>query len=283
MADTQRSAYERVQLARSKDRPNIQDYIDHLFTDFFEQRGDRASMDDGSIVGGIAMLGDRPVTVIGHRKGKTLEENVRCNFGMPQPEGYRKSLRLMREVGEGTPLGRVLGSGAGITGKVFGCLRVPVAKNQAMPAYDPRAVKGVGVTYAVSPQGADHTSGNTVKSPVKQHLKDGQETVSRNAQVGFTVMDNLGLCILASGGIGDLGVVADLLKARWGVETTPERLRREAWETVLLERGFNRRAGFTPAHDRLPEFFEEEINPANGQVFDVPEDTLRRVYDEPPA
>lgn len=208
---------------------------------------------------------------------------VAMNAGLAAFGDREAALRLMREVGEGTPLGRVLGSGAGITGKVFGCLRVPVAKNQAMPAYDPRAVKGVGVTYAVSPQGADHTSGNTVKSPVKQHLKDGQETVSRNAQVGFTVMDNLGLCILASGGIGDLGVVADLLKARWGVETTPERLRREAWETVLLERGFNRRAGFTPAHDRLPEFFEEEINPANGQVFDVPEDTLRRVYDEPPA
>ena len=208
---------------------------------------------------------------------------VAMNAGLAAFGAREAALRLMREVGEGTPLGRVLGSGAGITGKVFGCLRVPVAKNQAMPAYDPRAVKGVGVTYAVSPQGADHTSGNTVKSPVKQHLKDGQETVSRNAQVGFTVMDNLGLCILASGGIGDLGVVADLLKARWGVETTPERLRREAWETVLLERGFNRRAGFTPAHDRLPEFFEEEINPANGQVFDVPEDTLRRVYDEPPA
>lgn len=208
---------------------------------------------------------------------------VAMNAGLAAFGDREAALRLMREVGEGTPLGRVLGSGAGITGKVFGCLRVPVAKNQAMPAYDPRAVKGVGVTYAVSPQGADHTSGNTVKSPVKQHLKDGQETVSRNAQVGFTVMDNLGLCILASGGIGDLGVVADLLKARWGVETTPERLRREAWETVLLERGFNRRAGFTPAHDRLPEFFEEEINPANGQVFDVPEDTLRRIYDEPPA
>ena len=208
---------------------------------------------------------------------------VAMNAGLAAFGDREAALRLMREVGEGTPLGRVLGSGAGITGKVFGCLRVPVAKNQAMPAYDPRAIKGVGVTYAVSPQGADHTSGNTVKSPVKQHLKDGQETVSRNAQVGFTVMDDLGLCILASGGIGDLGVVADLLKARWGVETTPERLRREAWETVLLERGFNRRAGLTPAHDRLPEFFEEEINPANGQVFDVPEDTLRRVYDEPPA
>ena len=208
---------------------------------------------------------------------------VAMNAGLAAFGDREAALRLMREVGEGTPLGRVLGSGAGITGKVFGCLRVPVAKNQAMPAYDPRAIKGVGVTYAVSPQGADHTSGNTVKAPVKQHLKDGQETVSRNAQVGFTVMDNLGLCILASGGIGALGVVADLLKARWGVETTPERLRREAWETVLLERGFNRRAGLPPAHDRLPEFFEEEINPANGQVFDVPEDTLRRVYDEPPA
>ncbi len=208
---------------------------------------------------------------------------VAMNAGLTAFGDREAALRLMREVGEGTPLGRVLGSGAGITGKVFGCLRVPVAKNQAMPAYDPRAIKGVGVTYAVSPQGADHTSGNTVKSPVKQHLKDGQETVSRNAQVGFTVMDNLGLCILASGGIGDLGVVADLLKARWGVETPPERLRRAAWGPVLLVRGVNRRAGLTPAHDRLPEFFEEEINPANGQVFDVPEDTLRRVYDEPPA
>ena len=97
MAEVIRSAYERVQLARSKERPNIQDYIDHLFTDFFEQRGDRSSMDDGSIVGGIALLGNRPVTVIGHRKGKTLEENVRCNFGMPQPEGYRKAMRLMRQ------------------------------------------------------------------------------------------------------------------------------------------------------------------------------------------
>lgn len=208
---------------------------------------------------------------------------VAMNAGLAAFGDREAALRLMREIGEGTPLGRVLGSGAGVTGKVFGCLRVPVAKNQAMPAYDPRAVKGVGVTYAVSPQGADHTAGNTVKSPVKQHLKEGQEKVSRNAQIGFTVMDNLGVCILASGGIGDLGVIADLLRARWGVETTPDQLQREAWETVLLERDFNRRAGFTSARDRLPEFFGKEINPANGQVFDVPEDALQRVYGEEPA
>lgn len=97
MAEIQRTAYERVQLARDKNRPNVEQYIRNLFTDFFEQRGDRASMDDGSIVGGIALLGNRPVTVIGHRKGCTLEENVRCNFGMPQPEGYRKAMRLMRQ------------------------------------------------------------------------------------------------------------------------------------------------------------------------------------------
>ena len=97
MTESTRTAYERVQLARDKDRPNIREYIEHLFTDFFEQRGDRGDMDDRSIVGGIAMLGDTPVTVIGHMKGHTLEENVACNFGMPQPEGYRKAMRLMRQ------------------------------------------------------------------------------------------------------------------------------------------------------------------------------------------
>lgn len=207
---------------------------------------------------------------------------VAMEMGLASFGDSEGALRLMREVGEGTSLGRILGSGAGITGKVLGCTRVPVAKNQALAAYDPRAVKGVGVTYAVSPQGADHTAGNTVKSPVKQHLKDGQETVSRNAQVGFTVMDNLGMCILCSGGLGDLGVVTDLLKARWGVETTVETVRRQAWETVLLEREFNRKAGFTPAHDQLPEFFRDEPNPANGQVFDVPDEAMQTVYSETP-
>lgn len=188
------------------------------------------------------------------------------------------ALRLLREVGEGTPLGRVLASGAGITGKVFGCLRVPVVKNQSLPAYDPRAIKGVGVTYAVSPQGADHTSGNTVRSTVPQHLPEDQEIVSRTAQQGVTVMDNLGVCIMASGAYTP-DLAAELLRARWGVETTAERLRDEAWDTILLERDFNRRAGLTSAHDRLPEFFRDEVNPSNGEVFDVPETALRRVYE----
>ena len=94
---SEKTAAERVALARHPQRPNITDYIDGLFTDFFEQRGDRACREDPAILGGIALFHGRPVTVIGTRKGKTLEENLRCNFGMPGPEGYRKALRLMKQ------------------------------------------------------------------------------------------------------------------------------------------------------------------------------------------
>ena len=91
------TAAERVAIARHPQRPNITDYIDALFTGFFEQRGDRACREDAAILGGVALFHGRPVTVIGTRKGKTLEENLKCNFGMPGPEGYRKALRLMRQ------------------------------------------------------------------------------------------------------------------------------------------------------------------------------------------
>lgn len=88
---------DRVFLARHQGRPRIDEYIDVLFTDFFEQRGDRYCSDDTSIYGGIARYKGVPVTVIGHRKGSTLEENMRYRFGMPEPDGYRKALRLMRQ------------------------------------------------------------------------------------------------------------------------------------------------------------------------------------------
>ena len=91
------TAADRVFLARHPNRPHIDEYIATLFTDFFEQRGDRGCGDDPSILGGIARYKGMPVTVIGHRKGGTLEENMRYNFGMPEPEGYRKALRLMKQ------------------------------------------------------------------------------------------------------------------------------------------------------------------------------------------
>jgi len=88
---------ERVYLARLEERPKIYDFIESLFTDFFECKGDRAGKEDRSICGGIALFEGLPVTVLGHRKGRSLEENLACNFGMPGPEGYRKALRLMKE------------------------------------------------------------------------------------------------------------------------------------------------------------------------------------------
>ena len=91
------SPYDHVYLARKKTRPNVKDYIHHLFDDFIEFHGDRLYKDDGSIVGGIGMLDKQPVTIIGHLKGRTLEDNLKCNFGMSSPEGYRKALRLMKQ------------------------------------------------------------------------------------------------------------------------------------------------------------------------------------------
>ena len=91
------TAEDRVFLARHPERPHIDEIVDALFTDFFEQRGDRQCKEDAAILGGVALFHGQPVTVIGHRKGGTLEENLRCNFGMPGPEGYRKALRLMKQ------------------------------------------------------------------------------------------------------------------------------------------------------------------------------------------
>ena len=91
------TAYEKVMLIRDSQRPKIKDYTDRLFTDFTELCGDRLGGEDRSVMGGIGFFDDIPVTVIGHRKGENLEDNVKFNFGMSRPEGFRKAMRLMKE------------------------------------------------------------------------------------------------------------------------------------------------------------------------------------------
>lgn len=91
------NSHDKVYLARHKKRPKITEYVDAIFDDFFEQKGDALGKEDASIYGGIATYHGIPVTVIGHRKGNDLAENMKCNFGMPGPEGYRKALRLMKQ------------------------------------------------------------------------------------------------------------------------------------------------------------------------------------------
>ena len=97
MEDKIKTPYEKVMLARDKDRLKITDYIDALFDDFIELKGDGIAGEDSAILGGIASFHGIPVTVIGHKKGATTEENIDCNFGMASPEGYRKAARLMKQ------------------------------------------------------------------------------------------------------------------------------------------------------------------------------------------
>ena len=91
------TAWERVEISRSKERPTTLSYVQQIFDEFLELHGDRAFRDDGAVIGGIAMFGGQPVTVIGQQKGKNVKENIYRNFGMASPEGYRKALRLMKQ------------------------------------------------------------------------------------------------------------------------------------------------------------------------------------------
>ena len=97
MEDKIKTPYEKVMLARDKERLKITDYIDALFDDFIELKGDGIAGEDSAILGGIAFYHGLPVTVIGHKKGSSTEENIDCNFGMASPEGYRKAARLMKQ------------------------------------------------------------------------------------------------------------------------------------------------------------------------------------------
>jgi aldehyde:ferredoxin oxidoreductase len=211
---------------------------------------------------------------------------IGCALGVAAEAGLmawgdgERALELVREIGLGTPLGRVLGSGAAMTGAVLGIERVPVAKGQALSAYEPRAIKGTGVTYATSPQGGDHTCGLTIRAKVDHLDPSVQIAVSRNAQINMAGYDTLGACIFAGFGFStNFPVIADLLNARYGWQVGSDILGVLGRETIQLEREFNTRAGFTRADDRLPEWMTREPLPPHNTVFDVPDEELDQVFD----
>ena len=190
-----------------------------------------------------------------------------------------RALELLREIRQGTPLGRILGHGAAMAGKVLGVLRVPVVKGQAMSAYDPRAIKGTGTTYVTSPQGADHTAGNTVRAKLDHLDPKVQAAASRASQVTMAGFDTLGACIFAGFGfMVEPAVIPDLLNARYGWQVGPDILQVLGKETISLEREFNRRAGFTTVHDRIPEYMRTEPLPPHNAVYDVPEEDLDGIF-----
>ena len=188
---------------------------------------------------------------------------------------------LLDEIRRGTPLGRVLGSGAAVVGRVFGVERVPAVKGQAMSGYEPRSIKGTGVTYATSPQGADHTCGLTIRAKVNHLDPAGQVELSRTAQFNMAGYDTLGVCIFAGFGFAaaPANTIGALLKACYDWDAPDDILKQLGRETIALEREFNRRAGFTAAHDRIPEWMRRERLPPHDTVFDVPNEELDKLFD----
>lgn len=199
------------------------------------------------------------------------------------------AIKLIKEVGKGSELGRVLGNGAAVTARVFGIERAPVVKGQAMPAYDPRAIQGIGVTYATSTMGADHTSGYAIATNILKvggfvdPLKtDGQIDLSRNLQVATAAVDSTGMCLFIAFAILDqedtFMALIDLLNSFYGMSLTPDDVT-ELGKTILkMEREFNEKAGFTSKHDRLPRYFKTEKLVPHNATFDVKDEELDQVF-----
>ncbi|MBS3956163.1 MAG: aldehyde ferredoxin oxidoreductase [Clostridiales bacterium] len=195
---------------------------------------------------------------------------------------------LMSGAGDGEP-GRVLWDGALATGEAFGVARIPVVKGQAMPAYDPRSVMGIGVTYATSTQGADHTAGYTITANILKvggdidPLKpDGQAELSKNLQIATAMLDSVGLCIFVAFAVLDIPdaftAIHDMVQAHTGDAWDADALMQLGKEALVYERLFNERAGFTAADDRLPGFFKTQPLPPHNIVFQVTDEDLDTVF-----
>jgi len=214
---------------------------------------------------------------------------VAMEAGVAKWGDAQAAINLVKEVGKGTPLGRILGNGAAVTGKVFGVERVPVVKGQSMPAYDPRAVQGIGVTYATSPMGADHTAGYAVATNILgvggkvDPLKpEGQVELSKNLQIATAALDSTGMCLFVAMAILDqpetFQALIDSINAFHGLKLTADDFSELGKSVLTKERDFNIRAGFTSEHDRLPAFFKKESLPPHNIIFNVTDKDLDSVF-----
>ena len=215
--------------------------------------------------------------------GVAMEAGI-AKFGDSQA-----AINMIHEMGKGTALGRILGAGAETTGKVFGVRRVPTVKGQAIPAYDPRAVKGQGVTYATTTMGADHTAGYAVTANILgvggkvDPLKaEGQVDLSRNLQIATAFVDSTGLCLFVAFAILDIpegleGIV-EMCNARYGWDKTVGDYLEVGKQLLREERAFNKAAGIGEGADDLPEFFRTEALPPHDVKFDVSKEELGTVF-----
>jgi aldehyde:ferredoxin oxidoreductase len=188
---------------------------------------------------------------------------------------------LIHQVMEGTPLGRIIGNGVVITGKVFGVRRVPAIRGQAIPAYDPRSLKGIGVTYVTSPMGADHTAGNALElaSSMDPRGTEGQVEASRRLQLRAAILDSLGVCLfIRPAFVKKPDLFAELLNARHGFNLTYEDVQQMGVKCLETEREFNKMAGLNTERCDVPEFMRTEPLPPHNTVFDISNTEMKKIW-----
>ncbi len=189
---------------------------------------------------------------------------------------------LIRQIGRGTYLGRILGNGVVVTGKVLGVRRVPAIKGQAIPAYDPRSLKGNGVTYTTSPMGADHTAGNALETAksVNPLAVENQVENSRRLQIRAAILDTMGLCLFTRPPfVKRPDLFALFLKGRYGWDFTYEDVQKIGIDALETEREFNCRAGVSEEYFDVPEFMREEPLPPRNSVYDISMEAMKRIWD----
>jgi aldehyde:ferredoxin oxidoreductase len=193
---------------------------------------------------------------------------------------------LVRQISQGTPLGRIIGSGAAMTGRILNVRRVPVVHGQAMPAYDPRSLKGIGVTYVTSPMGADHTAGNaleTVKT-IDPLGRDKQVVSSYRLQIRGAVLDSLGVCLfIRPAFVKDPDLAARLLNARYGWSWKYRDVQNMSMTCLKEERSFNNLSGIDETRCDVPEFMRYEPLPPRNSIFDIPKEDMNRIWEIAPA
>jgi len=190
-------------------------------------------------------------------------------------------INILREVPKNKWRGRMVGMGTGITAKFLNVRRSPVVKNQCMSAYDPRAVKGTGVTYATSPMGADHTAGLTIFMPIDHHDKKDQVKISRLMQISRAAYDSLGLCVfLMAATASHPDIIVALLNSLYGSELKPEYVSEIGKSTILLEMKYNQTAGIREKDNRIPDFFKEEKLPPFNLTWDISDEELDGIFSD---
>jgi aldehyde:ferredoxin oxidoreductase len=219
--------------------------------------------------------------------GTTLA--VAMEGGLAEFGDGKAAIKLLKAMGKGKPVGRILGSGTATTARVLGVTRAPVVKGQSMPAYEPRAVKGIGMVYATGTMGADHTQGYTicpeilgVSGKVDQFDRD-KAGLARGFLEATAWIDSTGHCLfiafaildIASGFEGAVEECNGVLGTNW----TMDDVGRIGKEILAKERAFNEAAGIGKAHDRMPEFMKIEKLPPHNVIWDVADETLDAVWE----